>query len=204
MADTRERVLALFEAHREKPGAPFEESHFLDFLLAEPRQHRAIYDSFKGLRRFNAFLRQLQWEFAIFLSSKDRDANSSLNRFVERVDELRGEPASSLASLRRPMRGKVEGIVLVGLLLFWLPAVALRDHIVIASALFACGIALLVFFLLIYRRERNYLARLHQKIKEASESDTQPRVAADGHQRESSADPAADRRAACRDSKRHP
>jgi hypothetical protein len=185
MTDTREGVLALFEAHREKPGAPYEESHFLDFLLAEPRQRRAVYDSFKSLRRFNAFLGELQWEFAIFLSGRDRDANYSLSRFVERVDELRVRPISSLASLRGPMKGKVEGIVLVGLLLFWLPAVALRDHIVIASALFACGTALLVFFLLIYRRERSYLTRLHQKIKEASESDAKLRIATDGDQQDS-------------------
>lgn len=174
MTDTRQRVLDLFEAHREKPGAPYEERHFLDFLLAEPRQNRAVYNSFKGLRRFNAFLDQLQYEFAVFFSSKDRDANYSLDRFVKRVAELRSKPASSLASLRGPMKGQVEGIVVVGPLLFWLPAVALRNHGAIALALSACGMALLVFFLLIYRRERRYLARLQLKIKASSKGGAQP------------------------------
>lgn len=169
MANIHEKVLQLFESHREAPGAPYDERHFLDFLLADGA-NRGVYNSFKGLRRFNAFWDEVQYEYAIYFSIKDRDANYSLERFVQRIEELIEKPNSSLAALRKPMKGYVEGIVVVGPLLFWLPALALLDHIAIASTLFACGAVLLIYFFLIYRRERIYLNRLHQKIKMAQES----------------------------------
>ncbi|QPK63947.1 hypothetical protein IVG45_02915 [Methylomonas sp. LL1] len=168
MPNIREKVLQLYESHREEPGAPYDESHFLDFLLADGAT-KSVYNSFKGLRRFNAFWDEVQYEYAIFFSIKDRDANYSLERFVQRVEELIEKPSSSLASLRKPMKGYVEGIVVVGPLLFWIPALALLNHIVIAAALFSCGAVLLLYFFLIYRRERMYLKRLHQKIKMAQQ-----------------------------------
>jgi hypothetical protein len=47
----RAKVIELFEKHRATPGASFDEQHFLDFLLRGPRKTRAVYDSFRGLRR---------------------------------------------------------------------------------------------------------------------------------------------------------
>lgn len=183
MTETRKKVLSLFEAHRETPGAPFDESHFLDYLLANPRQNRAVNNSFKGLRRLNAFRDRLQYEFEIFFSVKDREANYSLDRFVERVEELKNNPASSLASLRSPMKGKVEGIVVVGPLLFWVPAFVFREHAVIASLLFVSGAGLLGFFVRVYWRERNYLNRLYVKIKTSSQSEAQQGAPGDAAKR---------------------
>jgi hypothetical protein len=165
MMDLRQRVLELFEAHRQAPGTPYDESHFLDFLLAKPRKRGAVRNSFLGLRRFNAFINQLQLEFAICFSSKDRDTNFSLDRFIERVVELRSNPRSSLASLRGPLRGKVDGIALIAPLFFWIPAVASIQHSVAPALVFAgCGAALLAFFRLFYLRERRYLLLLQQRI----------------------------------------
>jgi len=168
MQAIRDKVLELFEQHRETPGAPYDESHFLDFLLVNPRQKNAMTHSFRGLRRLNAFRDQIQNEFMIFFSSKDRDTNYSLERFVARIAELQNNPAASLASMRRPMQGRVEGIVVFGPLAFFLPAFILRDYIVLAILLFTCGIGLLGFFLRFYRRERLNLQQLHHRIKQGS------------------------------------
>jgi hypothetical protein len=46
-ATIREAVLEVFERHRAAPGTPFDESHFLDYLLAKPRDQRAVHDSLK-------------------------------------------------------------------------------------------------------------------------------------------------------------
>jgi hypothetical protein len=100
----KERVLRLFERHRKTPGAPFDESHFLDYLLARPKRRHAVYNSFTGLRRFNAFIDAVQLEFSVFFSVKDREANYSLQKFVERVGQLKSSPRSSLASLRNSKR----------------------------------------------------------------------------------------------------
>jgi hypothetical protein len=84
----RSRILELFEEYRAVPGAPFDESHFLDFLLAEPKKREAVRNSFRGLRRFNAFIERVQYEFAICFSLADVEANYSLEKFAERVTQL--------------------------------------------------------------------------------------------------------------------
>jgi hypothetical protein len=93
------KVIELFEKYRAAPGEPYDESHFLDYLLRSPAKPRAVYDSFGGLRRFNAFIDDVQMEFAICLSLQDRDANYSLAKFLQRVAELEKSPRGSLASL---------------------------------------------------------------------------------------------------------
>src|SRR5688572_14968620 len=100
----RARVVELFESHRERPGTPFDATHFLDFLLAEPKGKGAVRNSFGGLRRFNAFIDAVQLEFAVYFSIKDRESNHSVDGFAARVEELMASPASSLASLRNQVQ----------------------------------------------------------------------------------------------------
>lgn len=90
---TRNRILALFEKHRATPNAQYDDDHFLDFLLASPKQKRAVYNSFRGLRRFNAFLDEVQNEFAVCFSIEDRDANYPIDKFVNRIQELQKSQA---------------------------------------------------------------------------------------------------------------
>lgn len=101
---TQEDVLRFFEAHRATPGTPFDHSHFLDYLMAQPASVRAVYNSFSGLRRFNAFVDDIQLHFGICFSLADRDANYSLEKFSRRVEQLRASPRSSLASFRNQRR----------------------------------------------------------------------------------------------------
>ena len=101
---TRDRVVELFEKHRATPGAPYEGDHFLDFLLAEPKGKRAVYNSFRGLRRFNAFLDEVQYEFAVCFSLEDRETSYPLEKFVARVLELQESHRGSLKSLDHQAR----------------------------------------------------------------------------------------------------
>jgi hypothetical protein len=103
-ATIREAVLEVFERHRAAPGTPFDESHFLDYLLAKPRDQRAVHDSFSGLRRYNAFINEVQLRFSICFSLHDFEANYPLHQFVERVAQLRASRRSSLASFRQQQR----------------------------------------------------------------------------------------------------
>ena len=96
----RERILTIFETHRMTPGAPFDASHFLDFLIDEPARKRAVYDTVAGLKRVESFLNQIQLEYAIHLPKRERDANYPLDTLVTRVMELRDTPRTSLASFR--------------------------------------------------------------------------------------------------------
>lgn len=110
-ASVRQRILELFEKHRATPGAPFEETHFLDFLLPNPAQKRAVYDSFKGVRRLNAFLDDVQDDFAVCLSIADRTDNLSLTKLVDRVQQLEKSPRGSLASLNNRVAADRKSVV---------------------------------------------------------------------------------------------
>lgn len=164
MHTDRERILTLFEKHRASPGAPYESEHFLDFLLPAPVKECGVYNSFRGLRRFNAFLDELQLEFAVCFSLKDREANYSLEQFVARVQQLQSSRRSSLASLNRQLKMPVEGVVIVVNLILVIALVVLR------STLWAAGVvaAILVFnvwYFRFHRKARRYLKSLRARIE---------------------------------------
>jgi len=165
----RERVLQLFEKHRATPAAPYEEAHFLDFLLANPRRKRAVYDSFRGLWRFNRFLDELQYEFAICFSLKDREANYSLDALVHRVIELQQSRRGSLMSLDRQARaGAGWQVLLVANLLLLLAAVWLKDRGWLLAALVAIVAALNAWFFWFAAKAKAYLTRLRSRIESAT------------------------------------
>ena len=157
----RARVIELFELHRERPGAPYEATHFLDFLMAEPKGKGAFRNSFRGLRRFNAFIDAVQLEFAVYFSIKDRDSNPSVDDFVARVEALMASPASSLASLRNQVqRGfGVQVWVVANVVLFPVVALAHRHPVALAIAL-AIVVAINLGFGWMYWSFRRYHARL--------------------------------------------
>lgn len=169
----REAVLVLFERHRQSPGEPFDESHFLDHLLAHPKGERAVYNSFAGLRRFNAFIDTVQLEFSICFSVKDRDANYSVQEFVQRIGELKASRRSCLASLRNQQRrgfgwGTVALLNLLGLVACTLALRFFQPLGALLAALLMLANLMLVRF---YFRERAYGKRLAAQIQE-SEGDT--------------------------------
>jgi hypothetical protein len=165
----RTKVIELFEKHRAAPGAPYDEEHFLDFLLVTPKKARAIYDSFSGLRRYNAFVDDVQLEFAICFSLKDRESNYSLPKFVDRVIELEKSRRGSLASLKNQARaGAGWHVVVIANLVVLIVGVWLNGSV--WAILTLCGIAVVlnVLFVRFAWRGRAYLARLRARIESAA------------------------------------
>jgi hypothetical protein len=162
----RAKVIELFEKHRATPGASFDEQHFLDFLLRSPTKTRAVYDSFRGLRRFNAFINDVQLEFAICFSLKDRDANYSLSKFVERVVELEKSRRGSLMSLKNQRRAGAEWnlLVLANIVLLMIGA-WLRTNGWAMAILVAVAALLNVLFVRFVHKEKAYLAQLQARIE---------------------------------------
>lgn len=118
----RQLILEIFERHRATPGAPFEESHFLDFLIASPKSIGAVRKSLQGLRRLDRFTKEIQYEFAVFFSQLDRETAYSLDAFIERIRRLQESPDRSLRSLRNQQNASkgwgVAVIANLGLLFF--------------------------------------------------------------------------------------
>jgi hypothetical protein len=167
MATHRDKVVALFEKHRITPGTPFDEDHFLDFLLSEPKKKRAVYDSFRGLRRFNAFIDEVQYEFAICFSLKDREANYCLDRFIDRVKELETSRRSSLASLNNQIKaGPGWNAIVVANFILLIFAIALRNSTWLLAAVIGAAALLNGWFLRFSRRAKSYHARLLARIKD--------------------------------------
>jgi hypothetical protein len=170
MSGHREKVVALFERHRATPGAPYEADHFLDFLLAKPRRKRAVYNSFRGLRRFNAFIDEVQLEFGICFSLKDREANYSLDRFVERVVTLERSRRSSLASLGNQMKaGPGRTAMFVAGFALLVVAIWLHRHSWAVGALVAVGSVIGIWFARFSRQVRTYQATLLARIGRVDE-----------------------------------
>jgi hypothetical protein len=170
MADvTRFEVLAIFEKHRKKPGAPFEDENFLDYLLEAPKQKRAVYDSFSGLRRFNAFIDEAQLHFSIYFSLEDRDANYSLPKFIERVEFLQGSRRSSITSFRNQQkRGFGWNTVVLFNFLLVSGLVVARSNTVVLTVLVAVMVAINVGALALFLRDRAYNKQLLAQLTESS------------------------------------
>lgn len=161
----RDRVLSIFERHRQSPGSAFDASHFLDFLLDHPRSRGAVRNSFAGLRRFNAFVQDVQLECAVCFSLNDLESGYSLDRFLARVDELRRSPKGSLASLRNQKRAGFGwlGVVLGNLplvLIAWL----LRHHALAQASWLVLMVLLNGWVAVFYWQSRRYIAALEGKL----------------------------------------
>ena len=163
---TRSRILELFEQYRTVPGAPFEESHFFDFLIEQPKTRGAVRNSFRGLRRLNALMECIQEEFAVCFSIEDREAAYSLDKFVERIAQLQRTRTGSLSSLQNQIKAGPGWHILV-----------IADLVLLGAAkvLYSNGIALLLigtltvllnaWFVRFAWRSRRYLQRLKQRIE---------------------------------------
>lgn len=165
MKKDQEKIIAIFERHRKSPKSPYEENHFLDFLLDKPKQKRAVYNSFQGLKRYNAFINDIQLEFAICFSLKDFEANYALEKFVNRVKELNESPRSSLASLNNQMRPYNWNVAILITVIGLSCTFGFKNNIPIVAVLVAVVLVIDLKFLKHCRDEKKYNERLLQKIK---------------------------------------
>ena len=165
---TRNRILELFEKHRATPNAQYDDDHFLDFLLASPKQKRAVYNSFRGLRRFNSFLDEVQNEFALCFSSEDRDANYPIDKFVNRIQELQKSQRGSLKSLNNQlMAGAGWQVLMVAVFIFFIVAIWFQNSLSALSLVVTLATVFNLWFILFARRAKAYLVRLKDRIESA-------------------------------------
>lgn len=128
-----ERLVAIFDRHRQTPGTPFDPAHFREYLLRAPGNRGGIRNSFFGLRRLSAFIDDVQLDFGICFSLKDWESDQSLDRFVERIEQLRRAPRGSLISLRNQKRAGFGWPVVAVVNLALVVCVFLLRHFPIAS-----------------------------------------------------------------------
>jgi hypothetical protein len=165
IAPTRSRIIDAFERHREAPGAVYDEEHFLDFLMENPKAKGAIRNSFGGLRRFNAFINDIQYEYGVCFSLADRDFDHSIDTFVERIKKLQKSRQGSLRSLRNQERAGAgwAALIIADVLLLGM-AFNLRS-MVLAGGFFIAAVVITTAFVVFVRRENVYLRRLRAKIE---------------------------------------
>jgi hypothetical protein len=148
------------------PGSPYEDDHFLDFLLSDPKERRAVYGSFRGLRRFSAFIDETQYEFSICFSVADLEANYSLEKFVDRILQLRSSRRGSLKSLNNQVReGPGWGVLAVGNLLLLFCVVLAKGIVWLSGAFIVLLVLLNVGFLRFAWKSRLYLQKLRERIE---------------------------------------
>ena len=165
-ASARTRVTQLFEKYRATPGAPYDEAHFLDFLLANPKGNGAVSNSFRGLRRFNAFLDDVQYEFGICFSLEDRDANYALDKFVERTIQLQQSRRGSLKSLDNQIKaGAGWQVLVVADIIFLIAVVWLKNNVWALAAIGAVAVVVNGWFVWFAWRAKAYLVKLRARIE---------------------------------------
>lgn len=162
----RKRVVALFEKHRSMPGFPYDEARFKDFLLPRTQGRRAILEGFEALRRLNAFVDDVQYEFAIYCSLQDRRAKESLPTFVERVIELGSSRGRSPRSLPQQLAtGSEWALTLLANLVLLVAAVSFRNHTWVLGALGCVALFVNAWFARVAWRMRAYFKRLRARIE---------------------------------------
>jgi hypothetical protein len=163
---TREYVLATFEKCRAVPGADFDESHFLDYLLADPNGKGAIRNSFAGLRRFNRFMDLVEVELGVCFSQSDLERPFSVDAFVERASVLQSSPGGSLASLKNRERAGAGWmpVVLLNLALVAI-AVGFSDTPAIAISSLVIAVVVSMAFSVFAIRHRRHLRLLRRRVE---------------------------------------
>lgn len=157
-----------FNKIRQSPNGDFDESHFLDFLIQPPSKKNNIKNSFKGIKKYNAFFEAVEMEFGICFSLADQDRFYSINQFVsktgERIENVRGN--KMIIKQRIKEKGNyLAGIILSLILLLIL--IIVKVHIISAAAIILYGF---VIWWIIRNRliDRKHNKELYKKIMGSS------------------------------------
>ena len=162
--EIRERVLKIFCQCRSKADAPFDESHFMDFLLYPPSKKDQFRNSFLGAYKHGNFMRKIELEFAICFTLSDYDSAFSLNAFCQKISQRIEKKSSNIALIKQRMNEKnyfifeIAMLLILGALyyflgLHWLP--------ILLTPLF-----LIAIFWVFYHRiqEMSHTSKLQKKI----------------------------------------
>ncbi|TKB46733.1 hypothetical protein [Thalassotalea mangrovi] len=164
-SDIKSEIVGIFTKYKHSKDIEFVEENFLDFLIANPSDKGAFRNSFKGLRKYNHFIDEVQLKFGICFSIKDRETNFSLENFTLRVIQLMNSKRSSLKSLRNQMKQPFELNVFLIINLIGISIIAvLWGNKVIATVVVFLLIAINLKLAHFYHKEYSYQKRLKSRI----------------------------------------
>ncbi len=167
--DIRERILKIFQQNRKNPNDVFNEDYFLTYLIPNPSQNhnlKFIHNSFKGNNRHNNFLNDIQIEFGICFSFKDKDKNYKLEEFIERVNNLILNKKASRAALNYRLKHIFHSgrfitqnlVILLFISFLWTINITTKIIAVLIFLTFNLGA---IYF---YQKEKKYLNKLKERI----------------------------------------
>lgn len=163
--EVKKKILELFEKHRKHPGEKWDENHFIDYLIPQPKNKGAFRNGFSSLRRFNAFWNDIQLEFKVCFSLGDRDKNFSLDQFTNRVIELTQSKKSSVAALKHQMKYGFEwNIFIFGNLVLFIPLPFLNKFTYILYAYVVFIVFVNIMLINRYLKDKKYLQKLFDAI----------------------------------------
>lgn len=121
----RRQILKAFEAARETPGAPYDETQLLWHLVAVPAGAKGIHNTGRGKKHLGRFLRALESHYSICFSLKDWEHLVSLEQIQKRTACLLATPKSSLGSIRHMLNERPPDMLAFLLVFLCLPPVVL-------------------------------------------------------------------------------
>jgi ABC-type transport system involved in Fe-S cluster assembly fused permease/ATPase subunit len=83
--EVKATILKIFTSERKNPDAPYDESHFMDFLLNRSIPKNDIKNSFSGVKKYHIFMDKLELEFGICFSLADLDRTYSVDQLTKKV-----------------------------------------------------------------------------------------------------------------------
>ena len=164
-ADVRLRLLTIFGECRQKPDARFDELRFLNYLTEPPTEDGQVKSSFAGNRRFVRFINNVQTEFSVCFSMKDWETNFSIDRFIDRIQYLRGRPDGSLRSLKNAMaQSSLNAVITINILLVSFLALSrnIQWLFILLGTIWLGVNAWMIWF---FRRDRKYHESLLKQIE---------------------------------------
>jgi len=169
----RTTILSVFDRHRERPRAPFEEARFHHFLMADNRPLRDVRNSFTGLRRLNAFYDALQLDCAVCLDVNVPEKDWSVDALARLIAEKKANHQAQKVLVRKRVEQANANVLYeplkVGLILI-MPAVALAWAVsgggIVGGIALALGLVVELAIYLIARREAQYYKKLRRVIEQ--------------------------------------
>ena len=104
--ELKTQIIEIFQRNRQTPNADYDESRFLDYLLTPPASKNNINNSFKGVKRFNQFIDDVELTYGICFSSADLDRFYSVEQFTKKTKERIGKGRGNKMIIRQRLEEK--------------------------------------------------------------------------------------------------
>lgn len=103
-ADIQAAILRVFAQHRENPAASLDAENLASHLMADNRPLDKVRNSFKALRRLNAFYGALQLECAVCFEDNIAEKNWSVESLAEHIAAKKKNPSAQKALVTKRIK----------------------------------------------------------------------------------------------------